>query len=480
MSGSTIDSPSPDDADPQEVLIQQLEAAQSPYDGSEPEALALSWLGPYVQKIDYGISQSDLLRVVKATYKILGNQDGLELLVYWRGKGGNIDSRTEIEAIWCSLSSAPEDSNTIAAPSNMPAENGESGVAKNESKAAITVLDKFSLTGMSSELEKSVVAEVPILGQVALQGQLTAWYSAPNIGKTLFAISMLIDAIQQGRVDPSKVFYLNLDDNSNGLLEKLRIAEEFGFHMLAEGYMEFSATQFAAHVAEMTSTGQASGVIIILDTLKKVVDLMDKTKASRFTKVFRAFALKGGTVIALAHTNKKPGGDGKPIYGGVSDIVNDFDCAYTLAAIPADGDPTLKVVEFAQFKGRGKTVEYAAYSYVTGFGIPYLETLLSVQARDASEVRPLKQAQQLRSDAELIAAVGECICFGVTTKMVLAATVANRSGCSKRIALQVIEKYTGADPAIHRWNYTVQEHGAKVFSMLDTASQSTNSKGSSD
>ncbi|MDD5176314.1 MAG: hypothetical protein PHQ05_07845 [Sterolibacterium sp.] len=34
-------------------------------------------------------------------------------------------------------------------------------------------------------------------------------------------------------------------------------------------------------------------------------------------------------MIALAHTNKNLGCDGKLIYGGVSDIVNDVDCAYT-------------------------------------------------------------------------------------------------------------------------------------------------------
>ena len=327
-------------------------------------------------------------------------------------------------------------------------------------------LDQYSLRGMSDELEKSVVDDVLLLGQLALLGQATVLFAAPNTGKTVITLNLLVEAIKEGRVDPSKVYYLNMDDSAKGLLEKNRIAEEFNFHMLAEGQRDFSAREFISIVRDMIENDQARGVVIILDTLKKFVDLMDKGRTSAFTNVIRPFVMKGGTVIALAHTNKNPGKDGKPVYGGVSDILNDIDCAYTIAPVSAEGG--VKVVEFANVKRRGSVIDSTAYSYCVGNGIPYNEILLSVQLVDQTALDPLKQAEAIKSDAEVISAVTACIGEGVCSKMLLADATAKRVGISKRAAIQVIEKYTGEDPALHRWTFSVRDRGAKVFALLNS------------
>jgi hypothetical protein len=218
----------------------------------------------------------------------------------------------------------------------------------------------------------------------------------------------------------------------------------------------------------MIESDQSRGVVLILDTLKKFVDLMDKGRTSAFTNVIRPFVLKGGTVIALAHTNKHPGKDGKPVYGGVSDILNDIDCAFTIAPVSDQGGE--KVVEFANVKRRGNVVQTAGYRYCIGNGIPYNEILLSVQQVDEFQLEPLKQAEAIRTDAEIIGAVTACINDGINTKMKLADTVAKRAGISKRAALQIIEKYSGEAPVAHRWKFAVGERGAKVFVLLDSAS----------
>lgn len=328
-------------------------------------------------------------------------------------------------------------------------------------------LDRYSLRGKSDELEMSVVDAVPLLDELALMGQATVFYAAPNTGKTLITLSLLNDAIKNGRVDPSKVYYLNMDDSSKGLLAKVRIAEEYGFHMVAEGHRDFNASAFLSIVRDMIENDQARNVVIILDTLKKFVDLMDKGRTSSFTNVIRPFVLKGGTLIALAHTNKKPDKNGKPVYGGVSDIMNDIDCAYTIAEISDENGE--KVVEFVNTKHRGSVVQRAAYSYCTGSKIAYDEILLSVQPLGLNTLEPLKQAEAIKSDAEVISAITDCINDGSVTKMKLADAAAKRANISKRAAMQIIDKYTGSDPAIHRWSFSVRERGAKVFALLDAA-----------
>lgn len=343
---------------------------------------------------------------------------------------------------------------------------GENASAPHEGE---NPLDRYSLMGMSGEIEKQAVEALPVLGQLALKGQATIFYAAPNTGKTLIALSLLIEAIARGQVDPSQVYYINVDDTSIGLSEKVRFGEEYGFHMLAEGYREFTAGAFLSKVKELVQNDRARGVVIVLDTLKKFVDLMDKGKSSGFTAVIRQFVLKGGTVIALAHTNKNLGRDGKPVYGGVSDIVNDFDCAYILRSIAPQSGSTEKVVEFDNLKHRGNVVKHAAYKYSTEHGISYSEILASVQPVDEMQLAPLKLAEQIRSDAEVISAGIVCIGEGINTKMKLADAVAKRAGISKRSAMQIIEKYTGDDPARHRWKYSVRDRGAKVFVILDSA-----------
>lgn len=330
--------------------------------------------------------------------------------------------------------------------------------------ATINPLEKYSLRGMSDELEKSVVDAVPILGGLALLGQATGFFAAPNTGKTALTLSLTVEDIKAGRVDPTKVFYLNMDDSGKGLLEKVRIAEEFNFHMLAEGHRDFSASAFLSIMRDMIENDQAHGVVVILDTLKKFVDLMDKSRTSAFTNIVRPFVMKGGTVIALAHTNKNPGKDGKPVYGGVSDILNDIDCAYTIA--PVSAEDSVKVVEFVNIKSRGSVTQTAAYSYCIGNGIPYNEIILSVQSVDQTALEPLKQAAEIESDAEVIAAVTACIKEGVNTKMNLASATAKRASISRRSALQFVDKYTGDDPALHRWTFSKGARGAMLYTLL--------------
>lgn len=328
-------------------------------------------------------------------------------------------------------------------------------------------LARYSLQGHSDLLEKQLINQVPLLGEIALMGQATVIYAAPNTGKTLLTLHMLIQSIDRGHADPAKIFYVNVDDTASGMVEKLRVAEEYGFHVLAEGHRGFKATDLPAIVAGLAESDDARGVVIILDTLKKFTDLMDKAKSSRFATIVRNFVLKGGTVVALAHTNKNPGRNGKPVYSGTSDIVDDMDCAYLLAVVTEQADNREKVVEFANIKRRGDVALSAGYRYSVERNLSYHELLLSVHEVDAARLEPIKHSAEVQSDDQIIDAVETCIAEGIASKMRLAHAAAARTKVSQRTVLKVIEKYTGDDPMQHRWNFVVRDRGAKVFALLD-------------
>lgn len=476
------------------VAEQQRQGHEQQHDRSA-DPLILAKLKALLEHIDPDCGYQDWLNVLMAIYHETGGSDeGFEIADSWSSKGRKYRDKSELRLKWDSFKLATNNPVTIATIYRMVADSGKDWVEicwsvgpqfEDLGKDTEIIfpdsqpfdnkceydnpLKKFSLRGKSEEIEKNVVTEVPILGRIAFQGQLTVLYAAPNTGKTLITLSLLIDSIQNKRVNPEQVYYLNMDDNATGLLEKLRIAEEYKFHVLTDGYRDFNAKQFLNHIAEMIDSDRARGVIIILDTLKKFVNLMDKTLSSRFSGIVRKFALKGGTLVALAHTNKNPGRDGKPVYGGTSDITDDFDCTYTIAPVKSQTDSDIKVVEFENDKKRGGDVVLnVGYSYCNKSGISYTELLASVQLIDEAQLLPLKHAAEIQSDAEIICTVIACITEGINTKMKLAVTVSERAGISRQSAIQIIDKYTGNDPALHRWAFSVHERGAKVFSCLNT------------
>lgn len=327
-------------------------------------------------------------------------------------------------------------------------------------------LRPFSLKGQTARLEKEQTAQVKFLGEIALTGQATVFYASPNTGKTLITMALLKAAVKNGVVDPSRVYYINMDDTSSGLVEKNRLADDGGYHMLADGHNNFRAKDFRLAMVEMTNDGTASGCVVIIDTLKKFVNTMDKTMSSDFANVMRRFTARGGTLIALAHTNKNLDANGKVKYSGTSDIVDDLDCIYTISEIPLLGSDLLKVVEFVNIKKRGNVAKGAVYSYSTKDGISYADLVDSVVEVDRVKIESLKLGVELNKDSESIEIVSNCILEGIVSKMSLVKEVASRLKIGQGAASSLIDRYTGADQAVHRWNFKVGNRGVRTYSLL--------------
>jgi archaellum biogenesis ATPase FlaH len=325
-------------------------------------------------------------------------------------------------------------------------------------------LDKYSLKGMLSILEKQTVEAIPLLGNLVLLGQFTIWYAPPNTGKTLITLNLILGGIDKGLIQPEQLYYLNMDDTGTGLVTKLSFAEEYGFHMLAEGERNFKSIYFLEIINELIDTDQCFGRVIVLDTLKKFIDVMDKGRVRIFTSIVRTFVQKGGTILALGHTNKRPDAAGKAIYGGVSDFVDDADCVYTVSTSEAP-DPDSKLVIFENIKRRGDVDTKVAFKYLNTVGASYPELVTSVEQVDVDELESFQAIVEQRSDEEVIKSVISFIEAGITTKMKLSKAVSKSTGISTRAALRLIEKYTGSDPQLHIWDYEMRNHGAQQYSV---------------
>lgn len=327
-------------------------------------------------------------------------------------------------------------------------------------------LDRYSLTGRREEVERSAVEQVHVLGRLALAGQLTAIYGPPATGKSTICNALVNESIDRGRVDPKKVFVLDFDTGANGLLQKLEFAERYGFNLLSDGYFEFDNRKFLQCLDELIQQEQAAGTIIVLDTLKKFVSIMRKDQSASFATRLRRFSKAGGTVIALAHVNKHRASDGKPIFAGTTDILEDFDCGYLMYEIATDAAEKTRTVVFENLKARGDVAKRASYRYSIREGITYRELVESVVSLDDTELESVQRIQEARADVALIEAVVACITEGVTAKMELVGAAAQRANSTKRAVLAVVDRYCGTDPGVHKWNYTVHERGAKKYKLL--------------
>jgi hypothetical protein len=427
-----------------------------------------------LDRLDADLGYEDWIHVGMAIYhETGGSDDGLALFNSWSSKGAKYKGVSEIRLKWQSFKFGSAAPITIGTIYKMLSDRGVDWRAveldtDDEFKICTDVavipnpLSKFSLRGQSEQIEANLQDAVLILGKIAVCGQLAVIYAEFGSGKTLTIIHMAIKSIEEGLIDPEKLYYCNMDDSVHGLVEKNRLAEEYGFHMLSQAFNGFDAKVFLTVILELIATNQATGVIVILDTLKKFTDVMSKKDASDFANTMRQFSLKGGTVIALAHTNKHKDSNGKSIYSGTADILADFDVGYTVDVLSDESG--IKTIEFTVKKRRGKVADSVAYSYKSDSETSWLECLFSIEEVDSFDLFPLKQAVQKKADAEIADAVKACICEGTNQKMKLVKASAIAAGVSQAIACGIIEKYTGESSY---WQFTVGAKGAKVFQLFE-------------
>jgi hypothetical protein len=179
--------------------------------------------------------------------------------------------------------------------------------------------------------------------------------------------------------------------------------------------------------------------------------------------------MRGGSFLGLAHTNKRSDKDGKPIFGGTSDILDDFDCAYTIVEVANRSSGTERVVQFDCIKSRGNVAQQVAYSYSIEPTLPYAARVESVHVVDGTELANIRAQKQIEQDRELISVIEACIRDGPPkTKTELQKEVAIQTRTGRHTIGTLLDKYTGEDPDKHRWYFDVGARGARGYRLIGT------------
>ncbi len=155
------------------------------------------------------------------------------------------------------------------------------------------------------------------------QGLITAYPSPANGGKTAIFTHAACRLAKEGY----EVFYINADASPSQLKSQQEKADKHGFSILAPDAKD--AGGVAGLLKTLTDLGQMdvslNKAILMVDTLKKFVDMLDKGQLKSFINLLRKLVAKGATVCLLVHTNKYLTPDGHLIYEGTADLRNDID-----------------------------------------------------------------------------------------------------------------------------------------------------------
>ena len=155
-----------------------------------------------------------------------------------------------------------------------------------------------------------------------VQGHMMAICAQGNGGKT----TIMVHAAGEMSMAGYHVIYVNADASASDIKEYTHHAMDFGYKLINPDITNGSPEEVVTTLHQMSGRDfDYSKYVLILDTLKKFTDMMNKKKGKELYAVLRALTSKGMTIICLAHTNKYDDKDGKPIFEGVGDLRNDFD-----------------------------------------------------------------------------------------------------------------------------------------------------------
>jgi len=435
-----------------------------------------------------------------------GSDIGLELFDEWSSKGSKYEGQGSLDKKWQSFANYSGTPITIGTLLKMAIDNGadveaiksdesfevcemtiikasdhnanipsQNSPRKDATSTKENPLAKFVLNGDYEAMREQLQDEKFVLDGLALQGQLTNFYAKPNSGKTLIVLHECIESVRSEVLKGEDIYFIDADDGYRALVEKTALLMEHKINVLAPSHKGFKSAHLEKILNHLIDNNMAEGKVLIFDTLKKFTDIMSKSAASAFWKVLRAFSSKGGTVISLAHTNKNPDKDGKLIYAGTTDSLDDTDCGYTIKRLDKTTDESLAFVELENIKNRGSVVMKAVYQFSVEEGLSYLELLESVKKVEGDALSQFAEdtSKSKVDEPKVIAAIIDCLSEDITKKMALTKAVSDATDESRRTVAGVLEKLTGNDPAVHKWNFKRGERGAQLFYILETPTDTT-------
>ena len=271
---------------------------------------------------------------------------------------------------------------------------------------------------------------------LVIQGHLIVVSAEPGGGKTTIFAWVAGQLVAAGK----RVFYVNADIASTDIHWFHAQAKRDGWVAILPDFVPGkSVREVLEHLESLAkSRADLSGTVFIFDTLKKLVQLLQKDRVKDLLSLMRALTAKGMTIILLGHTNKYKDGDGNPVFEGTGDVRADVD--ELIYFIPKDNGDRSLIVSTHPDKVRG------AFEPITFTISKDREVSLS---RDYIDVkRASSELARYKDDRAQIDIIHAAIQSGANRQVDIVTYCGDR-GMSRRKCLRLLENY--ASGSFKQW-----------------------------
>jgi len=175
----------------------------------------------------------------------------------------------------------------------------------------------------SKEIEENE-SSILLYKGITRENQLTIIVAPPNAGKS---------AIMFFRVSPDmakagkKVLYIDVDSAASDRTLMYRFSKNHNFTFINPDAKKKKSTKDLIERLHSLSYSEnnLNEYVFIVDTMKKLNDMMSKTDTKKTMDVFKRLVGKGATVIVMAHSNKFADKAGDWVYEGTNDMLSEPD-----------------------------------------------------------------------------------------------------------------------------------------------------------
>ncbi len=325
--------------------------------------------------------------------------------------------------------------------------------------AETDVASLFNDLVLNSEDVKKMADAKFLIPNMIVRGHMAAYVSPGNGGKT----TIFVHLCEVLSADGLTVLYINVDGSPGDLKRHYSHAEKYRYKVIAPDAKDGKSTEDVLQILRAIAKGAArcDDLVLIIDTLKKFVDVINKNHAKGFYNLLRAITVKGATICLLGHTNKYKDEDGKSIFEGTADLRNDLDELIYLDSFKDEVANTLAVTT----RPDKVRAEFSPRTYIINLddrSVTEADSVINILSKDDRELLDKIKAaitSGKSSQKEIIDAVKAETIFG--DKKIREAVIRHSTGSTAEI--QVEQTGRGKD-----LRYSIRNSFAGIPSWLSS------------
>jgi hypothetical protein len=316
---------------------------------------------------------------------------------------------------------------------------------KHERAVSMSWVKEFTM----SDKEMDEIGEpVWAFKDLIIQGHLIAIVAQPNGGKTT-----IFEHVAAKLASKYDVYYVNADISAGDAKRSYSNAKASGWNLLLPDMKAgLSMSDVVEQLEYMNELNERyDNQVWIFDTLKKMVNIIQKSESKRLLQSLRGLSSKGMTIVLLAHTNKRAESDGSMMYEGTGDLRADVDELIYLHPLKnPDGSMT---VSTEPDKVRG-IFEAITFEIARDRAVSLKDDFVNTKQQAGYK-------RQLDADQELIGSFFSELKNGSRSQKELTDAASENGGHARKAVIKVLNRYDG-DLWLSRKG---GEHNKKIYSL---------------